>query len=270
VTHSWIKKVRAVSRAMAKIPFQVIPVLDIQNGQAVHAVGGRRAYYQPLQSILHASSEPISLAHALRDSLGLQSLYLADLDAIEGGRPLLDIYRKIVSLGFHIWIDAGIRNVESLVPLLDLDPASSTIIAGLETVEGPRELTEIVNHAGTDRVVFSLDLFEGSPRMPARAVWGTEDPRELAQAAIDCGAGHLLILDLARVGTSRGLGTHSLFQQIREGNCSVTVTAGGGISRIEEIVDLREAGAASVLIGSAIHDGRIGALELEWLGAGEV
>ena len=44
----------------------------------------------------------------------------------------------------------------------------STIIAGLETVRGPRELTEIVNQAGAGRVVFSLDLFDGSPRM-ARA-----------------------------------------------------------------------------------------------------
>ena len=114
VTHSWTKKVRAVSRAMAKIPFQVIPVLDILNGQAVHAVGGRRAHYQPIQSILHASSEPIPLARALRDSLGLQTLYLADLDAIGGRPPRLDIYREIINSNIHIWIDAGVRDVGSI------------------------------------------------------------------------------------------------------------------------------------------------------------
>jgi len=37
---------------------------------------------------------------------------------------------------------------------------------------------------------------------------------------------------------------------------------GGGISRIEEVLALRNAGAAAVLIGSALHDGRIGAREL--------
>jgi phosphoribosylformimino-5-aminoimidazole carboxamide ribotide isomerase len=74
---------------------------------------------------------------------------------------------------------------------------------------------------------------------------------------------HLLILDLARVGTSRGLGTNSLMAQIREDHPSVLLTVGGGISRIEELVDLRDAGAAAVLVGSAIHDGRIGARELE-------
>ena len=42
----------------------------------------------------------------------------------------------------------AIRDLESLAPLLGLDRRSSTIVAGLETVEGPRELTEIVNQAG--------------------------------------------------------------------------------------------------------------------------
>ena len=75
------------------MPFQVIPVIDLLNGRAVHAVGGRRAHYQPIQSILHASSDPIPLARALRDSLGLQTLYLADLDAIGGCPPRVDVYR---------------------------------------------------------------------------------------------------------------------------------------------------------------------------------
>ena len=243
-------------------------MLDVMHGQAVHAVGGRRAHYQPIQSILHASSEPIPLARALRDSLGLQTLYLADLDAIGGRPPRLDIYREIIDSGIHLWIDAGVRDVGSVAPLLVLDPSLNTIVAGLETVGSPRELAEIVNQAGAGRVIFSLDLFGGSPRPAAPAAWGTDDPRELAEAAIDCGVQHLLILDLARVGTSLGVGTGGLMAQIREGHPLVRLTAGGGIARIEEVADLRDAGASAVLVGSAIHDGRIGVRELAKLEAG--
>ena len=50
-----------------------------------------------------------------------------------------------------------------MAPLLELDPAFTTIIAGLETLRGPRELTKIVQMAGVDRIVFSLDLFEKRP-----------------------------------------------------------------------------------------------------------
>ena len=42
-------------------------------------------------------------------------------------------------------------------------------------------------------------------------------------------------------------------------------TVGGGITRVEEILELRDAGATAVLVGSAIHDGRIGRRELEWI-----
>jgi phosphoribosylformimino-5-aminoimidazole carboxamide ribotide isomerase len=250
---------------MAKMPFQVIPVIDVLNGHAVHAVAGRRAYYQPIQSILHATSEPVPIARALRDSLGSETLYLADLDAIAGCPPKLEIYREVIASGFHLWVDAGVRNVKSVSPLLELDRSFITIIAGLETVSGPRELAGIVNEAGAERVVFSLDLFEGRPRIAAPAAWRTDDPHALARAAIECGVCDLLILDLARVGTGQGLGTQNLMNRIREGHRSVRLSVGGGISRIEEVVDLQSAGARAVLIGSAIHDGRIGASELQRL-----
>ena len=98
-------------------------------------------------------------------------------------------------------------------------------------------------------MIFSLDLFAGHPRIATSAAWGTEDPRELAAAAIGCGVRHLLILDLARVGTGRGAGTSSLLNEIRQRHPSVAIAVGGGISRIEEVVELREAGANAVLIG---------------------
>jgi phosphoribosylformimino-5-aminoimidazole carboxamide ribotide isomerase len=248
---------------MSKSPFQIIPVIDLLDGKVVHAVGGRRAYYQPIQSMLHTSSEPIPMARALRASLGFQSLYLADLDAIGGSPPCLQIYRELIAARFHLWIDAGVRDPEVVAPLLELDPVFTTIVAGLESLAGPRELSKVVAIAGADRVVFSLDLFEARPRLAQAADWGTDSSLELAHAAIDCGVQNLLILDLARVGSGRGLGSLDLINRIRDARPSVRLTAGGGISSIDDVFELRDAGANGVLIGSALHDGRIGARELE-------
>jgi len=247
---------------MARIPFPVIPVLDLKTGHAVHAVGGRRDYYQPIRSILHATSDPIALARALRDTLGLRALYLADLDAIAGLPLNLAVYKGIISLGIHLVVDSGMRDVDSAAPLLELDDSSCTMVAGLETVRGPRELGEIVDWAGAERVVFSLDLFDGRPRMAAQAAWAADDPCALAREAIAHGVCQLLLLDLSRVGTGRGLGTDCLMASIRRAHPRVRLSVGGGISRIEEVLALRNAGAATVLVGSALHDGRIGAREL--------
>jgi phosphoribosylformimino-5-aminoimidazole carboxamide ribotide isomerase len=250
------------------MPFQVIPVIDLMNGQAVHAVGGRRDHYRPIQSILHPSCEPIPLARSLRQALDSDTLYIADLDAIAGSTPSLEIFREIIASGFQLWIDAGVRDLDSTAPLLTLDQSSRKMVVGLETVHGPRALADIIKRVGRNDVIFSLDLFEGQPRIAAPARWATEEPLELARAAIDCGVHHLLILDLARVGTGRGPGSSRLLAQLRTDHPSVAVSLGGGITRIEEINELRDSGASAVLVGSAIHDGRIGAQELARLETG--
>ena len=55
---------------MLKSTFRVIPVLDVKDGLAVHAVGGQRSHYRPVRSLLHPSADPLDLARAYRDILG--------------------------------------------------------------------------------------------------------------------------------------------------------------------------------------------------------
>lgn len=237
-------------------------MLDLKAGTAVHAVAGQRAHYQPVRSILHATSDPRALAVALRECLGLDVLYLADLDAIAGKAPSVALYRDLISSGFHLIVDAGLRDLSRALELRVLDPESSTIVAGLETLEGPRALREIVHTFDDQHTIFSLDLDEGCPRKGAHSAWKSGDPLELASEAIEHGVRHLLLLDLARVGTGRGSGTKGLIAQIHARHPGVKVSVGGGISGASEVLELKNAGAAAVLVASAIHDGRIGRQEL--------
>ncbi len=182
---------------------RVIPVLDIRQGRAVHAVAGDRAYYGPLRSVLHGGPDPIALARAGRDVWGLGDLYLADLDAILGESPPdLSLLRALRGLGLDLWVDAGVRDADDLPGLLGA--GVDRVVVGLETVSGPEALAGIVDRAGADRVVFSLDLVEGRPMVDTVPRWGTDDdPSELALRAIAGGVRRIIRLDLARVGTGR-------------------------------------------------------------------
>src|SRR5437016_8035284 len=117
---------------------RVIPVLDLKAGQAVRAVGGDRAHYRPVHSVLHDAPDPIGLARAYRDRLGLADLYLADLDAIAGSPPASALFRALADLGLHLWVDAGVRGPSCLPPLIDA--GVGTVVAGLETVHDPESL----------------------------------------------------------------------------------------------------------------------------------
>ncbi|MBX6315285.1 MAG: hisA/hisF family protein [Isosphaeraceae bacterium] len=236
---------------------RIIPVLDLKAGQAVHAVAGDRAHYQPIRTVLHEGSDPIGLARAYRDALGLSDLYLADLDAIAGSPPARPLYAELHRLGLDLWVDAGVRDLSSLPPLLDA--GVSTIIVGLETVRGPEALAGLVERLGP-ALAFSLDLRDGRPLIAegTEAAWGATHPRALAEAVIALGCRRLLLLDLARVGTGRGTGTLGLLADLRAVHPRLEIAAGGGISGPEDLRRLEDAGASAVLVGSAFHDGRVG------------
>jgi phosphoribosylformimino-5-aminoimidazole carboxamide ribotide isomerase len=263
VTHSWTSSVQDRPEVITLMPFRIVPVLDLKEGRVVHAVGGRRDQYRPLRSVWQASSEPIPLASALLYELKLDTLYLADLDAIQGRPPEINLYRQLMDLGLEVWIDAGLRDPVSAEPLMDLNPQFLRIVVGLETVRGPRQLAGIVERVGIARAIFSLDLFEGRPLGGMAPDWETEDPQAIAHRVFAEGVEHLIILDLARVGTGRGAGTESLMTKIHAAHPAIAISVGGGISGMEDVLHLKQAGASAVLVGSAIHDGRIGRRELE-------
>jgi len=233
---------------------RVIPVLDVRRGRAVHAVAGDRDHYGPLASVLHPGSDPIDLASALRDVLGLRELYLADLGAIVAGLPPdLALFRAMADLGLSAWIDPGVRGPDDIPPLIEAGVAR--VVVGLETLIGPAALAEIVEEAGPDRVAFSLDLRDGRPIVPTVEAWGTDDPDAIVDRALAAGVRVVIRLDLARVGTGRGPGS---------GRCrpGPEWVIGGGVAGPGDLPPLARLGCSAVLIGSALHDGRIGAADL--------
>ncbi|MBU3644309.1 MAG: nickel transporter, partial [Candidatus Methylopumilus sp.] len=88
---------------------KLIPVVDLMQGQVVHARLGERQDYQPIQSPLCDSSEPISIIQALAALYRFDTLYIADLDAIQGNSGQIALL-KLIQQNFpkiEILLDAG-------------------------------------------------------------------------------------------------------------------------------------------------------------------
>ncbi len=238
---------------------RIIPVLDVKGGQAVRAIGGQRERYQPIQSILCASSRPLDIAQAYRDQLGLEELYLADLDAIAGSVPGCGLYRELMELGVRLWVDAGVRDAKTVASLKD--SGVHQIILALETLPGPHSIEQILASTCPEDAIFSLDLSSGVP-LARREGWGDLDAEGVAGSIIRLGIQRLLLLDLTRVGMRSGPGTEALAMRIHREHPAVELYLGGGIDHLDELQQLTECGVRGVLIGSAFHDGRIGVDEL--------
>ena len=243
---------------------RIIPVLDLKAGRAVHAVAGWRSEYRPLRSVVAVDSDPVAIARGLRDRLGATEVYVADLDAIVARvGPAYPTLRAIAALGLAVWADVGIEDEAGVGPLMDAGVAR--IVAGLETLRGPEELRGIVAAGGADRAVFSLDLRAGVPIVPRDHGWrgDTADEANLVAQAVEVGIRTLIRLDLASVGTGRGVANIPPV-----GTAGVEWITGGGVAGVDDLATLARLGYAGALVGSAVHDGRIGRVGADSPGGG--
>lgn len=234
--------------------FTVVPAVDLQDGQVVQLVGGERdtgtRYGDPVE--------------AVRDWLdaGAETLHLVDLDgAFEGERQnadaIEDILRVCAEVGesddggsaVDVQLGGGIRSATEATELLGR--GVDRVILGTAAVENPGIVDEVVD---PERVMVSLDASDGEVVVSG---WTEEtglDPAEAAGRYADLGAGAILFTDVDREGRMEGVRTDPLERVVEA--VDIPVVASGGVSSLADIRALRDAGAAAVVVGTALYEGR--------------
>ena len=226
----------------------------------MHAVAGERSQYRPLVSQFSPTPDPVALARGMRDRLGSDEIYVADLDAIvDRIEPAWGTFRALADLGLTVWADVGIKDGSQRIPWVEV--GVGRVVVGLESVRGPAVLREIVDQIGPDRVVFSLDLRLGVPILAHDSDWPPDqvDEDSLVEQAVEAGVRSILRLDLATVGTGRGVAD---IPPVPEQWSMLEWITGGGVSGPGDLDRLAGRGYGAVLVGSALHDGRITADDL--------
>ncbi len=248
---------------------QLLPVIDLQDGQVVRAVAGERAAYRPIRSLLTASSEPAAVAAALLDLARFRGLYIADLAAIteHGSDRHFDLLARLAAdIGGRgvgeLWLDAGRapwlaalatatrRHGVRLVPVIGAE--------SLQDGESPRRLDWL---GADEEAVLSLDYRGG---------------RFLGPRGLDRQPGawprRVIVMELAAVGVGKGPALarlqHLAGLARRAGRPDIRFHAAGGVRDAADLRLLAAHGVAGALIASALHDGRLDAATLrEFVGA---
>jgi phosphoribosylformimino-5-aminoimidazole carboxamide ribotide isomerase len=240
----------------------IIPVLDVAGGIAVHARAGHRAGYVPVRSVVAPGppGDPFALLRGFREILGAKACYVADLDAIQGGAVqrvmLAELAQLEVGSTGPLLVDAGTYEISGALEVLSC--GASEVVVGLETLRSFADLAMIVSEVGTSRVVFSLDLKLGRPVVhPEMQDFGAiSDPLDLAARAADTGVGTILVLDIGRVGTGCGVDL-GVVEGMRKELPSTRLLAGGGVLARRDLDRMRSAGCDGALVASAIHRGAV-------------
>ena len=231
---------------------KIIPVIDILNKNVVHAFKGQRNNYQPIESILFKSTEPLEVAKGF-EALGFNDLYVADLDAIIDCSSHFQPLRSIADeTGLKVMVDAGVTSVPRAQKLLA--SGVSKLIIGTETLQSKKFVKQAVEIFGSDRVVVSLDL-KGDKILVKMGFDGCLNLICLLQDFKRIGVTQIIVLDLLRVGRVEGVNTEFLEKVIAE--VGVDVYVGGGVRDINDLAELRKIGVSGTLIATALHTGKI-------------
>lgn len=285
---------------------RLIPVIDIRGGEAVAASGGDRASYRPLHTPLVGSADPVAVAEALHALYPFPTLYVADLDGIEGRGADIAMQRRVVDAwpGREVWIDDGLADVHiaggGLPPTLAL-PTSSRRLASGEMGRGPVEkhphdaipppVWGRLGGGGSRRLIKSQPL----DRDVAARVMGSEVLKSVADytsAREDVGPDAPLSLDFrgdAFLGPPALLSNPDLWPRrvivmtlARVGSgegpdlarlASIVARAGarevfaaGGVRNTDDLCALRDIAVAGALVSSALHQRAITPADLDALG----
>jgi HisA/HisF family protein len=227
--------------------FAVIPALDLKDGVVVHAKGGHRANYAPVESPFGAADDPVAIARGLLAATGSAELYIADLDAISGTGNHFELARGLAD-ALHrttLWIDAGFSDVADCAFWL---PLGATLVIGSESLATVEDWQAIRD--AFEGVVLSLDFDAGGRRGPD-ALFG--DPA--------LWPARLIVMSLAKVGTGTGPDLDTLRAAIGAAE-GLAVYAAGGVRNARDLTAIAALGARGALLGTSLHRGAVAQNEI--------
>ena len=226
---------------------EIIPVIDLRGGIVVHARMGRRDEYRPIQTRLSPTSDPVDVARGLFSIYPFPTLYVADLDAIEGrGDNCVALERLKASFpDLTLWVDNGVAEPAEAERWLAAN--SGYLVLGSESQADPMLMRRL---AREPRVVLSLDFrgakFQGPHQLLAEpAGW----------------PGKVIAMTLAKVGSGAGPDMDVL-ATVRKAGATRMVYAAGGVRDAADLTALARAEIAGALVASCLHDGRLNGAEI--------
>jgi HisA/HisF family protein len=228
----------------------IIPVIDVRLGRAVAAVRGRRADYQPLATPLAAGSDPVDIARGYAGLFTFPALYVADLDGIEGRGRDKDLTAQLAAAvpRMRLWVDDGASAREAAQRIAEA--AHVTPVVGSESLQGDEEVAAL-RALPRDRYVLSLDFKDDRFVGPVAVL---DEPQHWPHAVV--------VMALARVGSGEGPDLQRVAGIVARAGAR-RIYAAGGVRDRADIEALHAAGAAGVLIATALHSGTIKAGDLE-------
>ena len=228
---------------------EIVPAIDIIDGKCVRLSKGdynaQRTY----------SDSPLDVAMRFQDA-GIRRLHLVDLDGARSKHIVNYPVLEAITAHTDLTVDfgGGIKSTSDLNTALGCGAAMVTV--GSTAVTDPDLMMRWIEDFGQEHIILGADARDGKISVNG---WKEDSVLTLSDFIRDYmkkGITQVLCTDINRDGMLQGPAVE-LYRSLLREFPGIKLIASGGVSSVQDLMDLKEAGLPAAIVGKAYYEGRI-------------
>ena len=227
---------------------RLYPAIDIKDGQCVRLKKGL------FNDVTVYSDKPYEIARGFEQD-GAKFIHTVDLDGALKGRGVnADTIRKIVSsVNIPVQMGGGVRTLENIKEVLDL--GVYRVIIGTKAVENPDFIKQAIDKFGPEHIVVGVDAKDGLVAVEGWEKVSDKTALSLALAMKDMGVQTIVYTDISKDGMLQGPNIEQT--KLLSDKTGINIIASGGMSCVQDLKNINDAGIHGAIIGKALYENRI-------------
>jgi phosphoribosylformimino-5-aminoimidazole carboxamide ribotide isomerase len=228
---------------------QIIPAIDLIDGKCVRLTEGDYAQMKIY------NEDPLEVAKAF-EGIGLLRLHLVDLDGAKAGEVVnWKALEKIANkTSLKIDFGGGIKKETTLKTVLDTGATYATI--GSLAVKSRNIFEEWIARFGAEVFMLGADVFEEKIAIGGWLEKTEIDVYGFMQSYMEKGLKQIFCTDIQKDGKLEGPSLE-LYKKIITKLPTLQLIASGGVSNMQDLINLRAIGCSAAIVGKAIYENRI-------------
>ena len=228
---------------------ELIPAIDIIDGKCVRLSQGdydtKKIY----------NENPLEVAKEF-EAHGIRRLHVVDLDGAKSKHVVNYRTLEMIATRTSLVIDfgGGIKTNEDM--LIAFENGAQMVTLGSVAVKNPDLFKKWLSQYGAERIILGADA---KNKRIAVSGWMEDSSQELIPFLHDYtkeGIYKVLCTDISKDGMLQGPSIE-LYKEIMKEFPEMHLIASGGVSCLQDIIALEEAGIPAVIFGKALYEGRI-------------
>lgn len=235
---------------------RLIPAIDIIEGKCVRLSKGdyntKKVY----------NEKPLDVAKAF-EANGIEYLHLVDLDGAKSQHIVNYKVLESICTKTNLKVDfgGGLKSEEDL--RIAFESGANQITVGSIAVKQPETFKRWLNKYKSDKIILGADCID---RKIATSGWietSELDVVDFIKHFEQEGVNYVICTDITKDGMLQGTSIELYKEIIKTTN--VNLIASGGVSSIDDLIQLKELGCEGAIIGKAFYEGKITLTQLQYL-----